>query len=131
MSPPRQTRQREAIARVLTAAARPLRPYEIRELAQAGGENLGMATVYRELKVLVERRELSVVELPGHSSTYYEKAGEGSRCYSFCRTCERVFSTPWENHAQPLDKILPAGFQMAGLKVESSLVVLYGRCREC
>lgn len=109
---------------MLAAAAGPLRPSEIRELAQAGGEELGMATVYRQLKALVEGGELRVVELPRHCCLYYEKASPGSRCYSLCRMCERVFSSTWDAAAL-------VGSGNGSFRVDWRLVLLYGRCGEC
>ena len=50
----RSTRQRRAIRRVLLETRRPLSPREILELARKQVPSLGLATVYRILRALVE-----------------------------------------------------------------------------
>ncbi|MFM7507657.1 MAG: transcriptional repressor, partial [Rubrivivax sp.] len=50
----RNTRQRTAIRDALQRARRPLLPQEVLLAAQAQAPRLGLATVYRNLKTLVE-----------------------------------------------------------------------------
>jgi Fur family ferric uptake transcriptional regulator len=45
-----------------------LNPNEVLELAAAGHEGIGIATVYRNIKNLVEEGWLTTVELPGESA---------------------------------------------------------------
>ena len=50
----RSTRQRSAIRQVIDEARRPLSPPEVLELAQQQVAAMGMATVYRNLKLLLD-----------------------------------------------------------------------------
>lgn len=119
----RSTRQRTAIRAVIDAAGRPLSPQEVLEAAQAEVPALGLATVYRNLKLLVEEGEIAAVTLPGESARY-EHAQHAHHHHFQCTTCRRVFDV----HDCPGDlaKLAPAGFT-----VEHHELTLYGRCDEC
>jgi len=57
----RSTAQRKAIHGVLEHASRPLSPPEIFNAARAVAPGLGMATVYRTLKRLLDEKTISQV----------------------------------------------------------------------
>jgi Fur family ferric uptake transcriptional regulator len=119
----RSTRQRSAIRDAIAAAQRPLLPQEVLDAAQAQVPGLGIATVYRNLKQLVEDGELQTVELPGEN-VRYEPVGHAHHHHFQCTACDRVFDV----HACPgnLARLAPEGFT-----VETHELTLYGRCREC
>jgi len=119
----RRTRQRAAIWSVLERAARPLGPTEVLEEARSEVPNLGMATVYRNIKALVEAGRLRSVELPGLSSRY-EVAGKEHHHHFHCRSCDGVFEV--DTCPGDFEAITPAGF-----KLERHEVTLYGLCTEC
>jgi Fur family transcriptional regulator, ferric uptake regulator len=119
----RNTRQRDAIRQVVQAAARPLLPAEVLDAARAHVAGLGLATVYRNLKQMVDDQELAVVTLPGENPRY-EAADIGHHHHFQCTACKRVFDL----HSCPgeLGRLAPSGFV-----VESHELTLYGRCAEC
>lgn len=119
----RGTRQKAAIRAAIDGAARPLLPQEILEAAQRAGAALSIATVYRNLKVLLEAGQIRTVELPGEVPRY-ESARHGHHHHFQCRTCARVFDV----HACPGDfsELAPKGF-----RVESHELTLYGQCADC
>lgn len=119
----RNTRQRTAIREAIVKAARPLLPQEVLDAAQADAPGLSMATVYRNLKALLDDGELRAVLLPGENPRY-ETAGHGHHHHFQCTNCQRVF----EVHACPGDlaSLAPPGFT-----VEDHDLTLYGRCGEC
>lgn len=119
----RNTRQRTAIRQAIADAARPLLPQEILQAAEAGAPGLSMATVYRNLRTLVDEGELRSVLLPGEVARY-EVAGGGHHHHFQCLSCQRVF----EVDACPGDlaSLAPAGFT-----VEDHDLTLYGRCADC
>ncbi len=59
----RKTPQRETIHAVLKEAARPLTVHEILKRASARVSSLGIATVYRCVKTLIESRDVILVEI--------------------------------------------------------------------
>ena len=66
----RNTRQRIAIREAIEVARRPLLPQEVLDQAQSLAPGLGIATVYRNLKALVDDGTLAVVQLPGENPRY-------------------------------------------------------------
>ncbi len=119
----RDTRQRGAIRRVIDTAQRPLLPSEILELAQQEVAALGIATIYRNIKLLLEEQAIRVVELPGDLPRY-ESAHHAHHHHFQCRQCARVFDI----HACPGDfsALAPQGFQ-----VDAHELTLYGTCADC
>jgi Fur family transcriptional regulator, ferric uptake regulator len=119
----RATRQRAAIRDALVAARRPLLPQEILDAAQTRVPGLGIATVYRNLKQLVDDGVLKSVALPGENLRY-EPVGDEHHHHFQCTACDRVFDV----HACPgnLARLAPPGFL-----VEGHELTLYGRCSEC
>ena len=119
----RNTRQRQAIRQVFAQNDNPLGPQEVLQAAQAAIPGLGIATVYRTIKALVEEGWLAVVELPGEPQRY-EIAGKAHHHHFRCRACDRVF----EINGCPSNvlRLAPNGFLL-----ERHEVVLYGTCDTC
>ncbi|MFN3323273.1 MAG: Fur family transcriptional regulator [Bryobacteraceae bacterium] len=119
----RKTRQKTAIRAVFEEHNRPLSPQEVLELAQQEVEGLGIATVYRNLKALVEDGWLTPVEMPG-GHVLYEPAGKGHHHHFQCEHCNRVFEL--EGCIPTINKLAKPGF-----KVVRHEVILYGICAGC
>lgn len=119
----RRTQQREAIRRALESAGRPLSPQEVLDAASAGSPGLGIATVYRNLKALVEEGWLVAVELPG-APDRYEVAHKGHHHHFHCRECDRVYEI--DDCPGSLKDLAPRGFAP-----ERHEIILYGLCAEC
>jgi Fe2+ or Zn2+ uptake regulation protein len=66
----RDTKQRAAIRDALNKADRPLNPKEILAIAQNTVPNLGIATVYRNIKTMLERKEIAAIEGSGIAPCY-------------------------------------------------------------
>jgi Fur family ferric uptake transcriptional regulator len=118
----RSTAQRRAIREALEKAARPLSPAEVLRGARPIAR-LGIATVYRTLKSMLEDGSIVAVQLPGEAARY-ELAGKDHHHHFVCRICKRAFEI--EGCAHALAAAVPRGF-----RVERHEVVLYGRCAEC
>ena len=119
----RNTRQRKAIQECIAAAGRPLSPQEILEHAQGVVPGIGMATIYRNIKAMLEAGDIAAVSLPGGGDRY-EIAGHEHHHHFHCRGCDKVY----EVHACPGDmkKLAPEGFVL-----ESHELTLYGLCSQC
>ena len=119
----RSTRQRSAIRSAIEAAGRPLSTQEVLDAAQAEVPAMGMATVYRNVKLLIDAGEIAVVTLPGESPRY-EAAQHAHHHHFQCDLCRRVFDV----HACPgdLTNLAPPGFT-----VSHHELTLYGECGEC
>ena len=119
----RTTRQRTLIRDVLQQALRPLSPSEILEQAHATQPQLGIATVYRTLKLLLEDGEITNVLLPGEPARY-EPARKGHHHHFSCQNCRRVLEL--EGCALKADRMVPPGS-----RVLTHDVILYGICADC
>lgn len=119
----RSTRQRTAIREVIDAAGRPLSPQEVLEAAQAAVPGVSQATVYRNLKLLLDGGEITSVTLPGDSPRY-EPARHAHHHHFQCTACRRVFDV----HQCPGDM---ANLAPKGFTVERHEITLYGRCDRC
>jgi len=119
----RATRQNTAIREAITAAGRPLSPTEVLDEARRHVAALGLATVYRNLKSLLDAGAIQVVTLPGEVARY-EVAQRGHHHHFRCDACQRVFDV----HRCPGDL---AGLAPAGFSVDRHEITLYGRCSEC
>lgn len=119
----RNTRQRSAIESVLKNADRPLNVHELQQLAAQTVDRLGMATVYRAIKNMLEEGLIRKVEIP-EQTPHYEMADLHHHHHFYCEHCERVF----EIEACPpgVNSLAPAGFQ-----VKRHEITLYGTCSEC
>lgn len=120
----RNTRQRSAIRDAIAQADRPLLRHQVLDAARHHVPGLGIATVYRNLKLLVAEGELQPANLPGENPRF-ELVGHQLHHHHFqCRHCQRVFDV----HACPgnLARMAPQG-----CTVEDHDLILYGRCKDC
>jgi Fur family ferric uptake transcriptional regulator len=109
--------------KAIEKAHRPLLAQEILEAAACDSPGIGQATVYRNIKTLVEGGLLSTVHLPGENPRY-EVSHLHHHHHFHCNLCNKVYDV----HDCPgdLKQLAPAGFQ-----VERHEVTLYGRCAAC
>lgn len=119
----RSTRQRTAIRAAIEAAGRPLSTHEVLDAAQADVPGLAIATVYRNVKLLLDASEIALVTLPGESPRY-ESTQHQHHHHFQCNECRRVFDVP----GCPVQL---AGLAPKGFVVERHELTLYGRCGEC
>jgi len=119
----RNTNQRKAIRDVFSEADRPLSTEEVLKAAQRHKPGLGIATVYRTIKALLDESWLCVVKLPSEPPRY-ERAGKPHHHHFYCQACGRVYEVP--GSVALLDTLVPKGFTL-----ESHGLVLCGRCAEC
>jgi Fur family ferric uptake transcriptional regulator len=124
MTATRSTRQRDVIARVLDGAEGPLAVGDVLARAQTDLPGLGVATVYRTLKLLTGQGRIHPLPLDGE--TRYEPSGRGHHHHFSCTGCERVFTLHTCPVALPRGTVYPGGFI-----VEAHEVTLYGKCPVC
>jgi Fur family ferric uptake transcriptional regulator len=101
----------------------PLSAREILDAASNDAPGLGMATVYRTLKLLTDEGLVQVVEIPGQSPRY-ELTGRGHHHHLYCRSCSRVFEI--DRCPGDFADLCPPGFV-----VEGHELVLFGLCPKC
>lgn len=123
MAAQRDTTQRQVIRRVFEEADRPLSTREVLELARRSHAGIGIATVYRNIRLLQEAGYLAVIRLPGEPPRF-ERTGKPHHHHFHCRGCGRVVEVPGSDAL--LAALVPPGFVL-----EHHDLVLYGRCDEC
>ncbi len=123
MTAERRTKQKDAITAALGRAGKPLLPGEVLAAARRRQPGLGIATVYRALRAMLEAGLVACVRIPG-SPPRYELTSTGHHHYFRCRSCRRVFNV--EACPESFQAPVPKGF-----RVEDHDVVLYGRCAAC
>lgn len=105
----------------IESAGRPLNPHEILDEAQRDVPELGISTVYRTLKLLLEAGEIDLVMLPGQVARY-EAPRIGPRHYFLCRSCQRAYVL--KECKMDVSKVRQHS-------VESHEVTLHGLCSQC
>jgi Fur family ferric uptake transcriptional regulator len=121
----RRTTQREAILDVIVAGAGPLSVEQIHERALPVCSSLGIATVYRSVKLLMEAKKIKAVLLPD-GQTRYEPCDRDHHHHFRCLDCEEVFDLPGCVLDIPNGSSLPGGFE-----VTAHEVTLMGTCPDC
>lgn len=119
----RDTSQRRAIRKVFEADDRPLSTQEIHEAARREIPGIGIATVYRSVRNLLESGHIQEVTLPGENPRY-ELSGKEHHHHFRCLRCERVYEI--NECPGDLKKMVPEGFVL-----ESHDLTLYGHCADC
>lgn len=119
----RKTRQRDAIRKVFAHSQRPLAPLEVLAVAQSEVPGLGIATVYRALKDLVEVGEIKPIDVPGQP-TCYEASDLEHHHHFHCNNCGKVFDVA--GCLAGIGSMCPEGFQ-----VDRHEIFFYGRCPAC
>ncbi len=121
----RHTRQREMILQVFEDAQGPLTVQEVHAQAQNEVASLGIATVYRTLKLLRERHQIDEIILP-NGETRYERVGLSHHHHFQCMTCQKVLDVEMCPVSIPQGTMLPGDYL-----VEEHDVTLRGRCPDC
>ncbi len=119
----RRTRQKNAIRSAFEGMGRPLSVEEATAEAQKQVQGLSVATVYRNIKALLDERWLVPVEVPGEL-TRYELAGKEHHHHFQCTTCHKTY----ELSGCTLERRprLPRGFRASGHEF-----FVYGTCATC
>ncbi len=119
----RDTRQRRAIREVIMTQARPLTPLEILSETQKLVPRLGLATIYRNLRLLLDEGFLREVLIPGDSPRY-EQAGLGHHHHFYCFRCGRVSEI--DGCRPEVNTLVPPGYVQ-----EFHELTFYGTCASC
>ena len=119
----RNTQQRREIRELFEQNDRPLAADEVLRLAQERIPGLGMATVYRTIKGLIDEGWLIAVEVPGQPPRY-EVRGKAHHHHFHCLKCQRLFEL--EGCLEHPEKLIPSTF-----RVVDHVVLIYGYCAGC
>mgnify|MGYP000996558545 CR=1 FL=1 len=85
----RRTRQRDAVIAALDAAPTFVSARELHEALRAQGTHIGLATVYRNLALLVDVGELDTLQRPD-GEMLYRRCSPHHHHHLVCRQCGRT-----------------------------------------
>jgi len=119
----RVTKQKTALRDAFQKVGRPLSPEEVWDIARKEVKNLGLATVYRNIKSLVEDGVLVSVQLINEPPRY-EIAGKGHHHHFRCNECNKVYEL--EGCIHNVEKLVPRGYS-----VQVHHLLFYGTCKGC
>jgi Fur family ferric uptake transcriptional regulator len=119
----RNTKQKNAIRTAFVETGRPLSPEEVLSYAQRSVRDLSIATIYRNLKAMVEEGWLIAVQLPGESPRY-ETSGKAHHHHFRCDDCGKVYEL--EGCSAQIKTRLPRGFRALHHDI-----LLCGTCAAC
>lgn len=121
----RKTNQRETIYEVIKNSKGPLSPTELLEKSNEVNESVGIATIYRTIKLLIDAGEIIQVTLPDGQNRY-ELAKLDHHHHFKCRICSSIYDLDHCPLSIPDQISLPDGF-----KLEGHEITLFGICSKC
>jgi Fur family transcriptional regulator, peroxide stress response regulator len=121
----RQTKQREAILRVLKNTRTHPTADSIYQKVKGELPHISKGTVYRNLKVLQDTDQISELKIQGSLSRY--EAKQEAHYHFRCEKCDRVIDLDEPVNQQLNDQVgRRTGFQILYHKIEFG-----GLCRDC
>ena len=121
----RDTKQREAILKVLRNTKSHPTADQIYDDVRKGIPNISKGTVYRNLQVLQQDGLISVLNITGTQSRYETK--QESHYHFRCERCSRVFDLDGPVIDELDDKVA----KKTGFKVSHHQMEFHGLCKEC
>jgi len=121
----RLTKRQRFILKTFADSPRPMTPQDAWTVARAEMPGIGVATVYRAVKQLVEDGHLNRIDVAGQTPVYEAvREGHHHHHHFFCRVCERLFEI---GHCpKDIGDLVPKGFKM-----EDHKITIHGICRDC
>jgi Fur family ferric uptake transcriptional regulator len=121
--PRRNTRQKEAMMSVFLKVGHPLSPVDLCQRAKKNCASINQATVYRNLKQLLEFGDIVPVEVPGKPDRY-ELAGQHHHHHFLCNVCDRLYDI--KGCVPGINSLAPVGYT-----VDTHHITLMGICSSC
>jgi Fur family transcriptional regulator, ferric uptake regulator len=127
MTKQRSTRQRVAIKDALNDAGGFRSAQELHEQLRAGGDRVGLTTVYRTLQTLSDAGEIDVVRREDGESVYRRCLTGGHHHHLVCRSCG--YSVEIDN--EDVERWADAAARTHGFIDVTHDLELFGVCRTC
>jgi Fur family transcriptional regulator, ferric uptake regulator len=121
------TRQRDLVAQTVLLAEDHLSVDGIRRRLREKGEQVGTATVYRTLDVLLESGLVRAHDFGEGFKRYEPMPAQAHHEHLICERCGRVV----EFQNERLERMLPIIADEHGFQHNRHRVEIYGVCREC
>lgn len=122
----RATKQRAAIADLLTGNDDFLSAQQLHDLLVARGDSIGLTTVYRNLQALVDAGQVDAI-WDGSGETRYRHCSDEHHHHLVCRQC----GTTVEVQAEPVEQWAASIGTSHGFSDVSHTVEIFGTCPDC
>ncbi|MGH9296434.1 MAG: Fur family transcriptional regulator [Acidimicrobiales bacterium] len=123
----RTTRQGGAVLRAVQASPGFRSAQEIHAELRAGGEDVGLTTVYRHLQLLVESGELDALQASSGETVYRHCATSSHHHHLVCREC----GTGVEVDAPAVEQWAMSVAREASFTDITHTVEIFGLCSSC
>lgn len=121
-----QTKQRQIVIDILRGIEGHFSLEELTEKVQKRDAKIGSITIYRTVKVLLQRGILEGVDLPDGSRKY--EVIKGHHDHIVCENCGAIY----EFHDEEIEKIQEKIAQKEGIDLTGHRMILYGKnCEKC
>ncbi|MCF8589445.1 transcriptional repressor [Gordonia sp. HY285] len=122
----RSTKQRAAIADVLSATDDFLSAQQLHDKLRDRGESIGLTTVYRNLQALTEAEQIDAI-WDGSGETRYRHCSSEHHHHLVCRVC----GTTVEVQADPVERWASKIASENGFSDITHTVEIFGTCADC
>ena len=123
----RQTSQRRVILEVFLDMKGHPSPEELYGEIQRRGHKLGMATIYRTLKALVDTDIVRKLEFGDGQGRYERHVDKEQHLHLVCKQCGRTFEAPTND----VDALFEKLAENRAFALHSHTTYLYGLCDAC
>lgn len=127
MSSERSTRQKRALAGALDASEAFRSAQELHAELRAQGENVGLTTVYNQLRALAEAGQVDVLRSADGESLYRRCATGDHHHHLVCRQCGRTV----EVEGPEVERWAARVADRHGFVQVSHTVEIFGACADC
>ena len=122
----RPTRQRRAIAAVVESFDDFRSAQDVHEQLRAGGDNVGLSTVYRTLQAMADAGELDVLRTDAGEAVY-RRCSTRHHHHLVCRSCGATV----EVDGPAVEKWTRAVAAAHGFRDVSHTLEVFGTCPDC
>ncbi len=122
----RSTKQRTAVAELMTELKEFRSAQEVHHLLRQRGERIGLTTVYRSLQVLASAGKVDVLRTPD-GETSYRRCSRGHHHHLVCRSCGRTVEFDLPVVERAADKVAVEN----GFTDVTHTLEVFGLCRAC
>ncbi|MFC5369938.1 Fur family transcriptional regulator [Arcanobacterium bovis] len=124
----RMTKQRAAIMQLLRSQNNFLSAQDLHDLLRQNGQNIGLATVYRNLQALAQIRSVDVVRQEGSDVQLFRYCAEDTHHHHLvCRSCGKTVDI----QGDAVEKWAAAIANEHDFSDVTHSVELYGQCTSC
>ena len=123
----RTTRQRTAVAELLEQVDGFKSAQDLHDLLRAGGESVGLTTVYRHLQALADAGQVDVLRNDDGESVYRRCPTDAHHHHLVCRSCGRSI----EVEGPEVEAWASRTAEQHGFTGVTHTVEVFGTCGDC